>query len=533
MFSNRGGFNQGFAPDISYKTNNLLAYAGNQCENMVNLLAIGDSRTFQNQDNNPWPFAYRFNQGFINHALSFMGERYAWRKEYNLGSSGQTAAGFDTNKATLIPPVISRRPANERWDAVWWVGINDAIGGAVSAAAYEASFISCMKYLMNQGIQNIYVMGEVPYPTGYLGESAGTHAARIVLLKGYNTAMKNYCDKFSNLHYIENYTSYGSVADPDVSHADYNGADIHPGSIGSLILGRNLSTRMIATRGKYLTAPGIAITPNPWLEGVEAIFNTGTINNFYCSAKTSGVTTPRTAGEEGMIVNMDATGGQKDFNLYNTATTWAAAVMPGDILAMCLDFEILEATGAVIPPWGRIYETATLNFAGANWNPASYSKGTIPSGRQIYMSDPHLITAGKGGSANAMQPYLFSQAPVGTVLRYKLYEVSCRRLYTSPNAEYSAAATIPAHRHNIKCLTSTAAAGFTLTLPALYNVPDGTVKRFQDYEGNASVKNVTLAGNAAELIKDGAASGNTVVLNTNYFNKAYRADRGSGAWLAE
>jgi len=111
--------------------------------------------------------------------------------------------------------------------------------------------------------------------------------------------------------------------------------------------------------------------------------------------------------------------------------------------------------------------------------------------------------------------------------------VSCRRLYTTPNAEYSAAATIPAHRHKIKCLTNTAAAGFTLTLPALYNVPDGTVKRFQDYEGNASVKNVTIAGNAAELIKDGASSGNTVVLNTNYFNKAYRADRGSGAWLAE
>jgi len=509
-----------------------MVFAGTQSENMINLLGIGDSRTFQNQDNNPWPFSYRFNQGYVNHAMSFLGERFRWKKEFNLGVSGATAAGFDATKTTTIPAALVRRPSNERWDALWWFGINDTIGG-VSSSAYAASFQSVMKYLISQGIENVYVMGEVPYPSGYGGESASTHATRIQRIKDYNTAMQDYCSKFDNLHFIANYAAYGSPSDPDVSDPLYNGADIHPGSMGALLLGKRLADKMLSIRGKFIDAPGIAISPNAALADVESIIQSGTQNNFYCSAKTSGVVLSRATYEEALVVTLDATDGvAKNFNIFNNTATWAADVMPGDVLAMCLDFEVLTATGATLPPWGQIKENGGTNFASANWNPAGYSKGTIASGRQLYMSDPHLITAGKGGSTPAMQPYMNSQAPANTYIKYKIYEVSCRRLYTSPNAEYSAAATIPLTRNNIKCLTNTAAAGFTLTLPALYNVPDGLVMRFQDYEGNAAVKNVTIAGNGAELIKDGAASGNTVVLNTNYFNKAYRADRGAGAWLA-
>jgi len=516
-------------------TSSLLSFPGDQGENKINLLAIGDSRTFQNQDSSAWAFSYRFNQGYINHAMSLVGERYNWRKEYNLGVQGATASGFDATKATVIPAAMSRRPANERWDAVWWMGINEAIG-FISPTAFDASFKSVMRYLMNVGIQNIYVLSEVPYPLGYGGESARTHEVRIANIKGYNAAMRSFCSRFPNMHFIDLYATYGSpLGGPDVSNVLYNGTDIHPGSVGSLVIGKVLADKITEVRGKFLKAPGVSLSPNPWLEGIEGLATGLTANNYYCiDRSTSGVTLSRADDDGALVITLNAIGKTaRDFNIFNSATAFGADVMAGDVLAMCLDFEILEATGATLPPWGQIKENAGTNFAAANWNPASYSKGTLAVGRQLYMSDPHLITAGKGGTSPAMQAYLNSQAPAGTYVKFKLYEVSTRRIYTTPNAEYSAAATIPAHRHNIKCLTSTAAAGFTLTLPALYNVPDGTVKRFQDYQGAASTKNVTIAGNGAELIKDGASSGNTVVLNTDYFNKAYRADRGTGAWLAE
>ncbi len=518
-----------------YAESTPVAFAGDQSENMVNLLGIGDSRTFQNQDNNPWPYAYRFNQGYINHAMSFLGERFRWKKEFNLGVSGATAAGFDATKTTTVQSVLVRRPSNERWDAVWWMGGNDAIAD-ITASAYGASFRSVMKYLMNSGIENVYVMGEIPYPRGYGGESAATHASRIALLKAYNAELQDYCSKFTNLHYIDNYTSYGKEQDHDVSIFEYSGTDIHPGSKGSLLLGKNLADKMVTVRGKFIDAPGVAISLNPTLYDIETIGNGGTVGNFYCSTKSTGVTTTRATDSEGLIVTLDARkSALKKFDIFSDTTSWFAGVMPGDVLAYCLDVEVLEAEGLTLPPWGQIKEKSggTDYFAAANWNPASYAKGTIPGlGRQLYMSDPHLITATKAVSTATMQPYLFSEAPAGTYVKYKVYEVSCRRIYTTTNAEYSAAATIPMIRQNIKCLTATAGAGFTLTLPARYDVPDGFTIRFQDYEGNAAVNNVTIKGNGAELIKDGAASGNTAVLNTNYFSKAYRADRGAGGWLA-
>lgn len=531
------GSNTGVS-DVSpgaYAESTPVAFAGDQSENMINLMGIGDSRTFQCQDNSLWPYSYRFNIGYVNHALSFLGERFRWKKEFNLGVSGATASGFDATKTTTVQSVLVSRPTTERWDAVWWIGGNDAIAD-ITASAYGLSFRSVMKYLMNSGIENVYVMGEIPYPRGYNGESAAQHTARIALLKAYNAELQDYCSKFTNLHYIDNYVSYGKEQDHDASIFEYSGTDIHPGSKGSLLLGKNLADKMLAVRGKFIDAPGVAISLNPTLYDIETITDVGAVGNFYCSQKSSGVTTTRATDNEGLVVTLDARGAAaKTFNIFSDTTSWFAGVMPGDVLVACLDVEVLEAEGLTFPPYAQIKEKSggANNFAAANWNPASYAKGTIAGlGRQLYLSDPHLITAGKAVTTATMQPYLFSHAPAGTYIKYKVYEVSCRRIYTTTNAEYSAAATIPLIRRNIKCLTSTAGAGFTLTLPPLYNVPDGTVVRFQDYEGNASVNNVTIAGNAAELIKDGASSGNTVVLSTNYFNKAYRSDRGAGGWLA-
>jgi hypothetical protein len=510
----------------------LIGSGGINGENKVNLLAIGDSRTTQNHGG-AWPFAYRFNMGAVCVAMSFVRDMYRWQNEFNLGINGDVSQGIDVRKNTDIPAVLAMRPSYEEWDAVYWCAVNDMFAG-VSQAGYSTYFKSTMKYMMNLGFRNIFVLSEVPYPNGYGGESSGTHATRIALAKQYNEVMKDFCDQNENLHYVDNYGLYGSSSDPDVSNPTYNdGSDIHPGSIGATIVGRSLANSMIRARGIPALISGKTISANPSLIDVENIIQSGTQNNFYCSAKTAGVVTERAVGDNALVVTIDATDGTgRNFNIFNNTTTVADVLMPGDLVQACLDIEILAATGQPAPPYAYIQENGGTNFSHANNNPAGYGKGVVLGlGRQVFMSDPFLMAAGKAGKV--MNPYLVSGAVANTMIKFAIYELSCRRVYTSPNAEYSAAASIPLHRKNIKCMTSTASAAFTLTLPKLYDTEDGHVVKIQDYEGAAATNNVTVAGNGSELIKDGASSGNTVVLSTNYFNKEYRADRGAGAWLAQ
>lgn len=132
-----------------------------------------------------------------------------------------------------------------------------------------------------------------------------------------------------------------------------------------------------------------------------------------------------------------------------------------------------------------------------------------------------------------MAPYLYCSASDGTKLKAKIFEASCRRVYTSPNTHYSAAVVIPQHRKNIKCLTTTAGAAFTLTLPSLIDVEDGHKIVFQDTEGTAATNNVTLDGSGSETIKNGASTATTLVLSTNYFSITLRADVGADCWVVE
>lgn len=503
---------------------------GQQSENRVNLLAIGDSRTAQNHFGS-WPFVYRFNNGPIDVALGFVRDMYRWQKEFNLGINGDTSQGIDTRKAVDIPAVLARRPATDEWDAVYWCGGNDFLA-AVSQAGFSGYFKSTMKYMMRLGFRNIFVMSEIPYPSGYGGESAGTHATRIALAKQYNDVMRDFCAQNETLHYVDNYGLYGSAADPDVSDPTYNGGDIHPGSIGSLILGRSLANTMIKARGLPALTPGKAISANPSLIDLETIGQSGSVNNFYCSTKSAGVLLARTVGEDALIVTLDSTDGtQRSFNIFNNTTTVSDALMPGDIVQACIEYEILDASGQPYPPVAYVQEEGGSNFAWANSNPAGYTKGVILGlGRQVHMSDPFLVPTGKANKV--MQPFMNSTATANTLLKFKVYELSCRRVYTSPNAEYSAAITLPIHRTNIKCLTNTASAGFTITLPALTAVDDGKIYNFMDTEGNASVKNITLAGTGTNNIKvGGAAAANTLVLNVDFFNRSFRADRGANCWV--
>lgn len=533
----------GAAPQNSFP----LQYSGVHPVSKPNMLVIGDSRTYQNSSNNYWPNGYRFNSGYLIQALSFVRDLYNYRQDYNLGINGDTAQGIDVRKATDIPKVLSRRPAHEEWDAVYWVDINDAIGG-ISSAAFLGYFASTMKYMMTKGFRNIYVMSGIPYPQGYGGESAGTHAARITLIKAYNAGMKDFVSKYPEvLRFVDNYAAYGSAGDPDVSNPLHNnGTDIHPGCIGATVLGRNLANAMIKARGMPALINGQILSPNPTLADVESIIQSGTQNNFYCSGKTSGVVLQRSVNDGALIVTLDSLDGTpRSFNIFNNTTSWNDTLMPGDVVQACLEIEYLEVSGQPVAVEVKIQEDGGSQQAYACGNPgAGYSKGAVVTGqRQVYLSDPFLVQTGKKGKY--WQPYMNSATSANTKMKFKIYEVSCRRLYATPNAEYSAAATIPHHRRNIKCLTSTASAGFTLTLLPLYWFEDGTVLTFRDSEGAASTKNVTLAAaqvanNGAnqstssgtfESIINGASSASTLVLSADRFNIKLMVDRGANAWV--
>lgn len=503
-------------------------FPDNQSQNKVNLVAIGDSRTYLNHAGFAWPNPYRFDNGIVNQALSMMNERYRWETAYDSGVSGDTAQGVDTRK-TAIATIMSKRPANEEWDLVYWVDINDAIGG-VSITSFVNSFKSAMKYFLGLGIGNVYVLSGIPYPNGYGGESDSLHKTRIALIKGYNAGMKAYCATTPRLHFIDSYSDYGNGA--DVPIPEDGNTSIHPGSIGATRIAKNLVISMTAARGKFTEPPGIPVSPNPRLINCENFTGASQVtDNFYCSSFSGAILT-RDPVDGALTIDLDARDGVgKVFNIFNNGGSFTDTIMPGDVMQGCLDLEYLEVYGL---PGGislKIQGVLVGNQAWANSPTGGYTKGVLTGiGRQVYMTDPFLIPNARVGER--MQPYLNCGINAGNRLKVKVREASCRRVYTSPNAEYSAAITLPLHRRNIKCLTATAAAGFTITLPPLYNVEDGAVWRFQDTEGSASTKNITIAGNSTEVIKDGATSANTAVLNTDYFNKAYRADRGANAWVA-
>jgi len=527
------GGSVGSLPGNSYP----LLNAGRNNGRLVNLMICGDSRTLQNNDTFTWPTTYRFHMGYAMQALSMVRERFRFRETWNLGANGGTIAGFDTDpttgKAVTVPPVLASRPAYEEWDAVLFFGINDALGG-ISAAAYAASLKSVVKYLQDKGVRNIYLMGEVPYPSGYLGESGGTHATRIALLKSYNTEIYNLCSKVPGLWFVENYASYGSSGDPDVSDPLNNGTDIHPGSRGATILAENLARIMIAVRGMFPYAPGVVISTNPTLIDVETITAGGTVNSFYGTQKTSGVSLARAVGDRALVVSIDSTDGTpRNFEIFNSATSWAADVMPGDIVQGCMEIEYLTATGAPVPVGVKILEqTPGTAVAYGNWTGGSYTRGIRTGlGKQIYMTDPHLMASGKAGKA--MQVCMLSGALANTAISFKVYELSTRRIYTTPNAEYSAAATVPLHRKNIKCLTSTASAAFALTLQPFYSYDDGDRIRFEDYEGAAGTKNVTITCAGSDVIRTAGSTAATKIISTNYGAVNLRVDRGANAFVVE
>lgn len=293
---------------------------------------------------------------------------------------------------------------------------------------------------------------------------------------------------------------------------------------------------MIRERGLPAFAPGRVLSPNPSLIDCELITNGTQQNNFYCSAKGAGVTLSRPAGVDALKVAIDSTGGTPySFNIFNDTVAFVDSLMPGDVVQACLDVEYLSVTGKPLAPYAYIEQSNGGGFAHANntnADPGGYSKGLLLGcGRQVYMSDPFLIPSGIG--AGVMQPYLVSGAIANTAIEFLIYELSCRRIYVSPNAEYSASATIPIHRKNIKALTSTASGAFALTLRALYNYDDGEIIRVEDSQGAASTKNVTLTCSGSDVIKTNGTTAATKILSTDYGVIELRADRGANAFVVQ
>ena len=561
-----------------------------------NLGGFGDSRIFLDHavgvsTNSPYTTIYRFTNGVLSKAQSLTYELYNWRHYHNAGVSGDTAQGLDTRKSTVIPRMMAQRPANEEWDFVYWVDINDAIAG-IASATFLGYFYTTMRYLLEQGVRNVYVLSGLPYPYPYSGETANQHAARIALIRAYNAGMSAFCANTDGLHFIDTYNDYGgSYGAGDIPNPSDGTTNIHPGSIGTDRIALNLATAMIAQRGKNTMQAGKSLNQNPKLIGVENIVNSGATNNWFASTRSSGVTAVRAANDGAMLVTLDATAGvAKSFNVFSNSTSVADTLMPGDIVQGFIEAEHIAVTGIPSPVNGYIRaSTSPSETVYINAIP-SYSKGVLlEMGRQLFVSDPWTVPAGRAGVI--MQPYLNSSAIAGTLLQYKVWDVSCRRIYVSPNAEYSADALVPYHRTNIRYLSSTAAGAVTLQLSPLEYVDDGYEHVFEDVQGNVSVNTLivrggtvdyyasawaaatvysvgnvrenggnwyicTQAGTSAasggpsgtgtsivdntvrwdyrpcDLIMDGAAAEEFTVLNTNWFRKIFRANKGLGAWIA-
>lgn len=562
----------------------------------VNLGGFGDSRIFLDHAVGvatlpPYRTIYRFTNGILSKAQSLTKELYRWRYLHNAGVSGDTAAGLDSRKSTVIPRMMAQRPAYEEWDFVYWVDINDAIAG-ITSAAFLTSFYSTMRYMLEQGIRNIYVLSGLPYPYPYSGETQGQHDARIILIKAYNAGMKAFCEKTDGLHFIDTYNDYGGATGAgDVPNPSDGTTDIHPGSIGTDRIAKNLAAAMITVRGKNSLRPGKSLNRNPQLIGIEGIINSGATNNWFASTRSAGVTTTRNDTDGSMLVTLDATDGvAKSFNIFSNSTTVADDLMPGDVVQGFIDCEHIEVTGLPSPINGYIRASSSPNETAYINAIPGYSKGVLEGmGRQLFVSDPWTVPAGRAGVV--MQPYLNSSALAGTYLQYKVWECATRRIFVSPNAEYSANALVPFHRTNIRVLSNTAAGSFTLQLSPLAYVDDGYEHVFEDVEGNAATKTCTIRGGTidyyasnwaaatsyalnavvandggwyictqagtsagsggptgtgtsivdntvrwdyrpCDLIMDGAAAAETKVLSTNWFRKIFRANKGLGAWIA-
>lgn len=567
----------------------------NNKPNKVNLGGFGDSRIFLDHAVGvstlpPYTTIYRFANGVLSKAQSLTNELYNWKFWHNAGVSGDTAQGLDSRKSTVIPRMMAQRPANEEWDFVYWVDINDAIAG-ITAATFLGYFYTTMRYMLEQGIRNIFVLSGLPYPYPYSGETADQHAARISLIRQYNAGMKAFCDITDGLTFVDTYNDYGgATGNGDVPNPNDGATDIHPGSIGTDRIAKNLATAMIAKRGKNSVRPGKSLNQNPKLTGVENILNSGATNNWFASARTAGVVADRSPNDGSMLVTLDARDGvAKSFNVFSNSTTVADSLMPGDIVQGFIECEHIEVIGLPSPVNGKIQANAGGYVEYINAIPG-YSKGVLTGmGRQLFASDPFTIPAGAAGVV--MQPYLNSQAIANTLLKYKVWDVSCCRIYTSPNAEYSASALVPFHRQNVRVLSNTAAGSFTLQLSPLAYVDDGFEHVFEDVEGNAGTKTLTVRGGTidyyaaawaastayalnavvanggnwyictqagtsagaggpsgtgtsivdntvrwnyrpCDLIMDGATAAETKVLNTNWFRKIFRANKGLGAWVA-
>lgn len=563
----------------------------------VNLIGFGDSRIFLDHavgvsTNPPYTTIYRFSNGVLSKAQSLTYELYNWKFLHNAGVSGDTAQGLDNRKGTVIPRIMAQRPANEEWDAVYWVDINDAIAG-ISSASFLGYFYSTMRYILEQGVRNVFVLSGLPYPYPYSGETQNQHDSRIALIKAYNAGMKAFCDITDGLTFVDTYNDYGgAVGNGDVPNPADGTTDIHPGSIGADRIGKNLATAMISKRGKNNLPAGKSLNQNPKLIGVEGIANSGATNNWYASNRSAGVTADRSPNDGSMLVTIDARDGvAKTFNVFSNSTSVADSLMPGDIVQGFIEVEHIGVTGLPAPVNGKIQSSSGSPTLVEYINAIpGYSKGVLTGmGRQLFASDPFTIPAGRAGVV--MQPYLYSQAIANTLLQYKVWDVSCRRIYVSPNAEYSASALVPYHRQNVRVLSNTAAGSFTLQLSPLAYVDDGFEHVFEDVEGNASVKTLTVRGGTidyyaaawtintvyavgavvanggnwyictqagtsagaggpsgtgtsivdntvrwdyrpVDLIMDGATAAETKVLNTNWFRKIFRANKGLGAWVA-
>jgi hypothetical protein len=561
----------------------------------VNLGGFGDSRTFLDQAVGvstlpPYTTTYRFTNGVLSKAQSLTYELYNWKYLHNAGVSGDTAQGLDTRKNTVIPRMMAQRPANEEWDFVYWVDINDAIAG-ITSATFLGYFYTTMRYMLEQGIRNIFVLSGLPYPYPYSGETLNQHNSRIALIQAYNAGMKAFCAITPGLTFIDTYADYGGgLSSPDVPNPSDGTTDIHPGSIGADRIAKNLATAMIAKRGKNQLPAGKSLNQNPKLIGVENILNSGTTNNWFCSTRSAGVTNVRDATDGSMLVTLDATDGvNKTFNVFSNSTSPSDPLMPGDVVQGFIDCEHVAVTGLPSPVNGKIQANSGGFVEYINAIPG-YSKGVLTGlGRQLFVSDPFTIPAGAAGVV--MQPYLNSSATANTLLQYKVWDCSCRRIFVTPNAEYSANALIPPHRKNIRVLSNTAAGSFTLQLPPLAYMDDGAECAFEDVEGNASTKTLTVRGGTidyyaaawtistayalgavvanggnwyictqagtsagsggpsgtgitivdntvrwdyrpCDLIMDGATAAETKVLSTNWFKKIFRANKGIGAWIA-
>ena len=488
----------------------------------VYLIGDGDSRMYNNTGSNA---GYRFNNGTIVQAQAATGERHTFDRRLNLGTNGATIQGMLDN-ITRYDALLAQFPPDAEFDVVGEVGINDATAGT-DAVTFGSKYAAYVDAVLARGVRNFFMLGEVPYPQ-LAGESPATHAASIALLKAYNAQMQAIAASRGNVIYVDCYNAFGGGTDVP-TYPQYQ--DKHYGTAGALIRGGLLAAALIQRRGRRTGGLGASLAKNPELTGAP-----GSDPDGFYNYGSPGATLSRSGAA--FRVALAASGGVAAYNAFASSETLNGPLMPGDVVQGVLRKKTVSTggtVGAVGMQLRLLFKDASNNEVASAWannDPSGYDNYALPGDVLTYATEPYTVPA---GGPLSVARYLQQTTPDGSAITEDILYAGIERVFTSPNAQYSASAAIPVGRRHVAAFTFAAGAAITLTLPALAAGDDGEVITIFDAEFAAASNPVTVAAAAGDAVLPMGQSATTagLVRNQSGFRVAFRRNRARGAWVQE